>query len=383
MAGNNRGIALILVLWIMLALVLLSAGVGMLARTESHIARNHADRQRCRWAARAGVYRAIADVKTLAGERATYLGEEPYTLSSNDLQMNLDGCSFEAAIEDEGGRININTASNETLANLFGNSEIADCIVDWRDINDIPGPLGAESVYYSSLSMPYRCKNADFDTVDELMLVKGITRDMLYTVSGESGCSLADVITVYAPADASRPSGSSQLIDIQNDSRQRLRSTLGDVLSNLEIDAIVNYRSRMPLRSVAQIVRVPGLPRAKVARIYDRLTIRGAPVQAGATNINTAPAAVLEILPGMDSNIAQAIIDYRVASGPFESVGSLLYINSITNNTFVSIAPYLTVKSAVFRVTSTGRIEKTGASAAITAVLEVINGQARIRYWQE
>jgi len=128
---------------------------------------------------------------------------------------------------------------------------------------------------------------------------------------------------------------------------------------------------------------VPGLPRAKVARIYDRLTIRGATVQAGATNINTAPAAVLEILPGMDSNIAQAIIDYRVASGPFESVGSLLYINSITNNTFVSIAPYLTVKSAVFRVTSTGRIEKTGASATIAAVLEVINGQARIRYWQE
>ena len=39
---------------------------------------------------------------------------------------------------------------------------------------------GAEDDYYMSLPEPYHCKNAHFDSVDELLLVKGVTPQLLY-----------------------------------------------------------------------------------------------------------------------------------------------------------------------------------------------------------
>ncbi len=57
MLGSNRGVALILTLWIMVALVLIAAGIATLARTETLVSRNYGDVLRCRWAARAGVLR--------------------------------------------------------------------------------------------------------------------------------------------------------------------------------------------------------------------------------------------------------------------------------------------------------------------------------------
>ena len=72
--------------------------------------------------------------------------------------------------------------------------EIVDSIVDWIDTNDEELPYGAESSYYESLEKPYRARNGLLEFVDELLLIRGITAELLYGTDETSG--LADYINV-------------------------------------------------------------------------------------------------------------------------------------------------------------------------------------------
>ena len=87
---------------------------------------------------------------------------------------------------DESGKINVNALilsdpTGQILHNalmLLPNmtEEIADAIVDWVDADDTPRAAGAESGEYTS----YRPKNGPINTLDELLLVRGMTVALLY-----------------------------------------------------------------------------------------------------------------------------------------------------------------------------------------------------------
>jgi len=72
---------------------------------------------------------------------------------------------------------------------------IIDAIVDWLDEDDKESEYGAENGYYQSLDKPYACKNKPLQTVEELLLVKGITPALLFGSPETKG--LADYLTVY------------------------------------------------------------------------------------------------------------------------------------------------------------------------------------------
>ena len=116
--------------------------------------------------------------------------------------INEDSGSLEAryGIVDENRKININKANNQVLERLFqlvlgfdesSSQELAACIIDWRDADSMLSiPTGsAESSYYRDSVYPYEAKNADIETLDELLLVKGMTPDILE--------KLRNYITIY------------------------------------------------------------------------------------------------------------------------------------------------------------------------------------------
>jgi general secretion pathway protein K len=74
---------------------------------------------------------------------------------------------------------------------------IINSVKDWLDKDDdlITGLSGAESDYYETLDPPYACKNAPFDHISEVRLVKGITPELFRGLAGVAG--LEDYITVY------------------------------------------------------------------------------------------------------------------------------------------------------------------------------------------
>jgi general secretion pathway protein K len=71
---------------------------------------------------------------------------------------------------------------------------IADALIDWIDEDDEESDLGAESGYYQSLEKSYSCRNGPVRSIEELLLVKGITRGLLFGGEGKQG--LADYLTV-------------------------------------------------------------------------------------------------------------------------------------------------------------------------------------------
>jgi DNA uptake protein ComE-like DNA-binding protein len=58
--------------------------------------------------------------------------------------------------------------------------ELIDSILDWRDADDQMRDGGAENEYYNLLEPAYNAKNGSFDSVEELLLIKGVTAAVLY-----------------------------------------------------------------------------------------------------------------------------------------------------------------------------------------------------------
>ncbi|HET7036208.1 MAG TPA: ComEA family DNA-binding protein [Thermomicrobiaceae bacterium] len=89
--------------------------------------------------------------------------------------------------------------------------------------------------------------------------------------------------------------------------------------------------ARLPMAAVlhdGQQVIVPerafGTPAATSA------AIRATPVPQGPINVNTASAAELAALPGVGPVLAQRIVDYREAHGPFASLDDLDAVQGVS-----------------------------------------------------
>ena len=58
--------------------------------------------------------------------------------------------------------------------------ELINALLDWRDADNDTREGGAESDYYNTLEPPYNAKNGPFDSIEELLLVKGFNAAILY-----------------------------------------------------------------------------------------------------------------------------------------------------------------------------------------------------------
>lgn len=400
MLRNQNGIALIATLWILAALVILAVGIGLMARTEAQVSYNFSSLVQCRWAARAGINRALIEIEKLKDQPTTYLGEEGLTLLAQQDDIDLGGASFEVVIDDEAGKININSAEQSILETLFGSRDAADSIIDWRDTDDQPQPLGAETQYYSGLKEPYRCKNKPFDTILELQLVKEITEDALSSPISQDGKTLADLLTVYSHDENTSVNGEER-INIQTATKEQLTQKFGGELTERDIDAIIEQRGRRAFSKAGEVIRVPNLGRDKVSKIYDRITVAqgsSSPVNQGQTppngqsgnnsmpgliNVNTVGAEALAALPGMDEGIAQEIITYRQSNGAFEDVGKILNVAGVTDDAFARTADSMTIRSRVFKITATGRLEQSQVSSTVVCIVDASGDQVQTKYWRE
>ena len=65
---------------------------------------------------------------------------------------------------------------------------------------------------------------------------------------------------------------------------------------------------------------------------------------ASRVNLNTADAAALESLPGIGPALAQRIIDYRTANGPFQTTAEIQDVRGIGAGIYAKIKDSITVE---------------------------------------
>lgn len=82
---------------------------------------------------------------------------------------------------------------------------------------------------------------------------------------------------------------------------------------------------------------------AGILRDGDQVHVYQTGESSALININTADAWLLEALPGIGPSTAEAIIEYRTANGPFESIDGLKEVKGIGDSTFEKFADKITV----------------------------------------
>lgn len=201
LAGTESGgVALVLVIWIMVMLVALVGEFSYSMRTEIKITRNFKEEEEAYQLALAGIEKAKVEIISVADLRGIYVNENGVLIldpeeEAPDRSEELGNGSFTYDINDEDGKLNINIATDQQLKNIFLESGvdiekvdiIVDSILDWIDENDLHRLNGAEEDYYRSLDRPYSCKDGKFSSIEELLLVRGMTPEILYGSAGNEG----------------------------------------------------------------------------------------------------------------------------------------------------------------------------------------------------
>ena len=173
-----------IVIWAVAIAAVIGAGVQMLAFRQATLGREALAKVEARWAARAGLEETIAVLE--------YHTEKPEADDARQIFRDLEAVAdgevatgtwsirhsedgFEKkGPQDESSKINVNTISKTQLSQLSGMSlDVADAIVDFRDVDNSPAMMGAESEFYKNRGLTYGPRNADFRSVAELELVLG------------------------------------------------------------------------------------------------------------------------------------------------------------------------------------------------------------------
>ena len=335
-SAASEGVALIITLWILLILSTMAAGFAYRMRLGIKVAGYQRDSFKTLVLAQAGVERAIAELKN---EVEGYISLEQSWREGQEMALGEGKVTYN--VVDEESKVCINNLLEdervgwdalEMLKNLPGaDNELAASIMDWIDEPSATHREGgAENDYYQDLPQPYPCKDGPLDTVEELLLVKGMTPYIFYgedindngsleegedeNGDGELRSGIKDLVTVWTSGQ----------VNINTAPAVALQAGFG--LGADLIDYIVSYReTNGPLKSSEEV-------QALFAQLSDSL---------------------------------------RVSSGTRERLEELLKRGRVT------------VESSVFRINSVGILRDGRVVKRIRAIVRVNPDSVKTIYWRE
>lgn len=269
---SERGIALFLVLWVMALLTVIAGEFCYAIRTEVNITRNFKEETQTYYIAVSGLFWAVGElvVNEFVPRKANApAGQEEtedirWRINADIPAIPFGEGQFKVERENESGKVNLNRAGEPLLKMMLNSLEIedtdkkiiTDSIMDWRDKDNFHRVNGAEDDYYLSLPEPYKCKNGDFTSIEELLLVRGVTPKIFYG-------GLKDLVSVYQdPETASKSDNRGKAgfdfnrININAASPRMLRSL--PRMTEDVVQAIMKYRGKKDFRSLTELYLIVG-----------------------------------------------------------------------------------------------------------------------------
>ncbi|MGZ5593859.1 MAG: general secretion pathway protein GspK [Usitatibacter sp.] len=198
-ARLQRGVALVLVMWVAVLLTVIASSFIVERRSEMLVVRNSVSMARAEAIADAGVQRAVFEMYR------TDNSPDGWKRDGSTYGWAFDGVPVKVEIRDESAKIDINTAADPLLRGLFVSQGLADdaaaalvnAILDWRDPDSFKRPNGAEEAEYRAAGLSYRPANAPFQAIEELQLVLGMRPEIYRRV--------APLITVFSRQSGINP----------------------------------------------------------------------------------------------------------------------------------------------------------------------------------
>jgi type II secretory pathway component PulK len=353
-ANRAEGSVLIIVLWVAFGLVTVSLYFAQSMSFELRAADNRVASMEAEQAI-AGAARYVSNVLALAEvpgtlpdllsyqSEAVPVGEAMFwIIGRNDLPGLPDQPFF--GLIDEASKLNLNTATIEMLQLLPGMTpELAAAIVDWRDSDSEVSPGGAEDEIYQRLNPPYRCKNAPFESIDELRLVYGMDLEILYgedanlngvldpnendgdaslpydNRDGRLDPGLLEYVTVYSREPNASATGESR-VNVAGTDQQPLASLLqehfdteraNEILQRVGMGGGGGGGGLGPVRSVLDFYMRSGMTAEEFVMVENVLTVSTNRFTEGLVNVNTASEEVLACLPGIGFDHAASLVSFR------------------------------------------------------------------------
>jgi len=218
------------------------------------------------------------------------------------VSSGLDESGYAAVrygLADESARLNINAIiqmedanagdGRQLLMALPGmTEELADAILDFLDADDTIRELGAEINEYSGMVPAYGPKNGPLESLEELLLVRGMAPSLLFGADmnrngmidehEQAGTNIEGVdnsdgsmdrgwsayLTIYSQEALVDPDGQ-QRIDLNGDDLETLHDDLAAILDNEKAAFIVAYRQFGPAETDA-----PGVSADSVALDFEQ-----------------------------------------------------------------------------------------------------------------
>jgi type II secretory pathway component PulK len=388
MNPTRRGIVFVVLLWVIVGLTTVALYFAHSSRLAYLASENAAAGYQAENAVRTAVehFGYIMETLDAAGE-APDLEAEGYEVADvaiGDARFWFIGWDRNATtapttpvfgVIDEAAKLNINTADLEMLQALPGmTSELAAAIVDWRDADDEVTADGAESSDYLTLATPYTAKNSEFESVDEIKLLRGADMAVLYgedrnmngvldpneddgdeswppdNDDGTLDPGIIRFLTVYSREPNTRTDGSDKVNLRGQSARQDLQTLVterigGDAFSQIITNAGNNLGRP---ESVLAFYQASGLSEAQFRLIEDALTVTPGAYRIGAINVCTAPIEVLACLPGVTREKAEEIVSTRAGLDD-EQRKSVAWLTTVLDQDTISlVGPHVTAQSWQF-----------------------------------
>lgn len=279
------------------------------------------------------------DLTTYEGEALT-VGEATFWLLGRPEDPG-NGTTREFTLVDEASKLNLNApiVDQTVLEDLGGlTSDLTDLIVDWRDKNGTG--TGSGGVQATTV------KHDDFESVEELALISGMTREILYgedanlngvldaneddgdkslpadNSDGKLDPGLLEYVTVFSREPNTRSDQPTEpRIDVRTPLSQEMRALLEEKFDPARVTQILapfQGASAAPPTSALDFFIRSTMDEDEFGQIVDCLTTTPVadPFILGRVNVNTASETVLARIPGLSPDTASDLVSARLASPP-------------------------------------------------------------------
>jgi len=190
-AIRQKGLALVIVLWVISLLTIMAASFALTMRRETVVIRAIKENAVALSAAESGVFIAQQMEMQKDDSKRWKVDGRVYSVQHNNAEIRIQLLS-------EKGKIDVNKADEVLLTSLIASTQVTmekkqmlvSAIMDWRDSDDLVRMNGAEKLQYEDEGLAYHPANRDFESIDELQMVLGFNSTIFQKIK--------PLITVYS-----------------------------------------------------------------------------------------------------------------------------------------------------------------------------------------